>query len=375
MEEVLIDDVARDQALGLDREPIARFGGARRSLDSAERSGQPAQAVDTELHRLDEALLLLPKRPRRVERARVGHDLRLLLPEPFELRPEVCELDPRRRQEVVEVLADLGRLGGGAADRLHVVLVLRLLLVATAVVDRQDEHGRKQDRARDQQPEPEERRVRPSGRPGRHLAPPAWRRAFATAFASLDSRRFVEEVELDICLGIWVLALEHDREMGAEERRSLAPCPEIAGVCSRKAKEPEPWSMPSLSITIISSSGDSDPCGRSAAEVQARSGSYGTNGPHATSRSRSSPEKARPGRGQSGRWRPRPGFATRAAYAHSRSSATTTTSTSPTSTSPGRRSGSACEAASSTTPPRSRSAPRSSTRSPTHTGRRFSTGT
>ena len=63
---------------------------------------------------------------------------------------------------------------------------------------------------------------------------------------------------------------------GPRKRRSLAPCPEIAGVSSRNAKEPEPWSMPSLSTTIISSSGGSDPCGRSAAEVRARSGSSGT---------------------------------------------------------------------------------------------------
>ena len=69
---------------------------------------------------------------------------------------------------------------------------------------------------------------------------------------------------------------------------------------------------------------------------RARSGSFGTSGPLATSRSKSSLEKARPGRARSVRWRRRPGCATRAACGRSRSSATTVTSTSPTSTWPGK---------------------------------------
>ena len=102
-------------------------------------------------------LLLVAQRARRVEPARVGHDLGLLLQETLDLRAEVGQLDPRGRQGVVQVLADLGGLSSRAVHGLHVVLVLGLLLVPAAVVDDENEDDREQDRACNEQGQPDER--------------------------------------------------------------------------------------------------------------------------------------------------------------------------------------------------------------------------
>jgi hypothetical protein len=142
-----------------------------------------------------------------------------MLAQAVELVAEVVQLDAGRRDQLVQLLADLLRLARAVADGLHVIAVLRLLLAGAAALHPDDEDDCEEDRACNQDPEPEERRLSTARRrAGRE--PGASLRAGALTLGGLDGRRLVEEVEFDISrLGVGALALEHDRERGAKVGR------------------------------------------------------------------------------------------------------------------------------------------------------------
>jgi hypothetical protein len=71
--------------------------------------------------------------------------------ETLEAGLEIVQGRAGRREELLEVLPDLSRLGGDRRDVVHVGRVLRPLLVLAAAVDPEDEHDRQEDRARDQE--------------------------------------------------------------------------------------------------------------------------------------------------------------------------------------------------------------------------------
>ena len=149
LEGIDVDDVARHQALRLVGEVPPRLLRVVRLRDELEPPGQPGQAVDAELHGLDESLLLLDQRPRWAEVLRTAQDLLLLLLEPFDVRAQRLQPDTGRRQPLVELGTELGGLGCNGAGVLDVALVGGLFLVAPAVVDDEDEDGGEQDGARD----------------------------------------------------------------------------------------------------------------------------------------------------------------------------------------------------------------------------------
>ena len=108
-EQVVPDDVARDQTLRLLGEHRAGLVRVLRLRGRLERVGEPAQAADAELEGLDEMPVRLAQVPRRVERLRAVDVLLLLLREPVELRLEILLLDARRDQDAVERRAGLRR--------------------------------------------------------------------------------------------------------------------------------------------------------------------------------------------------------------------------------------------------------------------------
>ena len=109
LEQIRPDHVARDQAGGgrlQEPERVARHVLRRRGR-LAEALGEAAQPADPELERLDRLLVLLPQRARRVDPAHRRDVLLLALREAGQLRVELAELDPLRRQRVVQLPADL----------------------------------------------------------------------------------------------------------------------------------------------------------------------------------------------------------------------------------------------------------------------------
>ena len=107
LEAVRVDDVARHEALRLGGEQLARLVRIARLRHLGESRGQAVEPVDAELHRLDEALLLLEQRPRRPQILRLLQELLLLLPEAFHVFPQSLEGDARRRQLRVQLLAEI----------------------------------------------------------------------------------------------------------------------------------------------------------------------------------------------------------------------------------------------------------------------------
>ncbi len=211
------------------------------------------------------------ERAGRSELARVRHDLRLLLAEAGELGAKLAELDVRSGQERVQLLAHLRGLGCGAGGGLHVALVLRPSGHRDSCSPRR--RGRRRAGSRPRSGARGGGRTEAALRAAASASSAAW--AEACLRVRCDSTVGGSSKKSNSMSGWGSGRSRSDMtaKMGAGERPESSIGPGFAGVCGRKAKRRGPWSTPSLSTTIISSSGDSDPCGRSAAEVRARSGS------------------------------------------------------------------------------------------------------
>ena len=229
-EEHLPDDVARIEQARLLGQLLA---GGRRVLRVVvlrrlERLEQPLHAADAQAERLDGMIGRRAQRPRHVDARRVVDVLLLPVDQPLQRRLELGLLEPRRRQELGQAGADLGRVGADRAELRHRVRVVVALLVARAALRPEHEQHDDENRERDEPDQPEDRRhaVRrlELGPPRalRHRLRRRRRRAAAPRHAG--ARRFtgcvvVEEVEVEV-----VVVVRAHRFCSLRGLRESTPC-------------------------------------------------------------------------------------------------------------------------------------------------------
>src|SRR5207245_2939371 len=107
---------------------------------------EPREPVEPELERLEQRLLLGPKRPGRLQGLRLGEVLLLLLSEAVELLLEVRLFQPRGRQEIVQLPPSLLRALPDRRHRLHVLAIGAALRSALTALHPEDEQNHDQDR-------------------------------------------------------------------------------------------------------------------------------------------------------------------------------------------------------------------------------------
>ena len=198
LEEVVPDDVARQQALGLRREECRGLVRAGEVGRPPERALEPLEAADPELHGLDRGPLLVAELAGRADRLRARDDLLLALRVAVQLRLELLLLHAGLGEQLAEVLADRGGGRGDVRDLAHVVLERAALARAAAALHPEDEQHDDQDRDRDQSDEPKQRRY--AGRRARRR----WRPGDAPHDARLRRRGLlrrrlvIEELEIEV---------------------------------------------------------------------------------------------------------------------------------------------------------------------------------
>jgi hypothetical protein len=155
LEEVVPDDVTRDQAPRLGREALADL--IRIAGSGAEGVREASQAADPELKRLDELFLLPAKRAGRIEALGLADELILLLGVPVQRADQRSLPDLRPRQRRAELGSDLLGLVGDLLGVLHVAGVAVLLCLAAAGRDPEDQPDDDEDGEADQPDETQDR--------------------------------------------------------------------------------------------------------------------------------------------------------------------------------------------------------------------------
>jgi hypothetical protein len=157
--------------------------------------GKPLQPERALPQRLDRVLLLEPQGGRRAQRLRGLDPLQLLLGEPREPRVEVGGLEPRRRQQRGELLADRVARARDLAHLAHVALVAAPLAAPGAAGDPDDEHDDEHDDPGHERDETQQALRGDVRRPARTARPEA---VNALGRRTLPGLGLLEEVELEV---------------------------------------------------------------------------------------------------------------------------------------------------------------------------------